>query len=176
LRKNRSVTNQTMFQMPEISMNILLSILSYSFCSATMLIINKALMGFLPPAQLATLQFLFAGIIVSLLGKLNLIKLTPLEKANVIPYAKYAGIFLFAVYSNMKTLQSSNVDTVIVFRSSTPIVVCLADTLLMGRVAPSLRSKVAMGCMGLGAFLYVLTDAAFKLGKILWLCGNVFGG
>ena len=154
-----------MFQMPEISMNVLLSILSYSFCSGTMLIINKALMGFVPPAQLATLQFLFAGVIVSILGKFNFIKLTPLEKANVVPYAKYASIFLLCVYSNMKTLQSSNVDTVIVFRSSTPIVVCLADTVLMGRMAPSNRSKFAMGCMSLGAFFYVLTDAAFKLGK-----------
>ena len=78
----------------------------------------------------------------------------------------------------MKTLQSSNVDTVIVFRSSTPIVVCLADTLLMGRVAPSLRSKVAMGCMGLGAFLFMcLLMRHLNLVRFYgYVFGNVFGG
>ena len=146
-----------------LNVNVLLSILAYSFCSGTLLIINKALTLTFPPAQLGAIQFVTTVILCLVCGKLNLVKLTPLTRENVIPYAKYSVLFLIGVYSNMKTLEHSNVDTVIVFRSSTPIAVCFADSFFMNRELPSTRSKLAMLCMLVGSLLYVKTDAAFKL-------------
>jgi GDP-mannose transporter len=98
---------------------------------------------------------------------MKLIKLddlsNPTRNPLVIGYAKYALLFLVGVYSNMRALQTSNVDTVIVFRSSTPLLVCAADTIFMGRQFPEKRSIAAMLLMVAGAVSYVATDAAFSL-------------
>ena len=43
--------------------------------------------------------------------------------------------FLLALYTNVKTLQYSNVETFIVFRSSTPILIAVLDYMYLGRQA-----------------------------------------
>jgi len=142
---------------------VIMSILSYSFCSGTMLILNKAATLALPSAYLASIQFAFAVVVILIAEKLHFLKLDPMKTKIVIPYLKYCTIFLLGVYTNMQSLSQSSVDTVIVFRSSTPLLVCLMDVMFMGRANPSTRSIAAMSSMVVGATLYVNTDSQFKM-------------
>jgi len=75
-------------------------------------------------------------------------------------------LFALGVYTNMRALQVSNVDTVIVFRACVPLVVATADYLWLGRELPSWRSFGAMLVVGLGAMGYVLIDSAFALSGV----------
>jgi len=149
--------------------NILLSVLSYSFCSGTLLILNKVLTISLPPGLIGCIQFSSTTVIVLVLYMLNVVSLDksifrdPFRSPIVRGYAKYSVLFLIGVYSNMRALAASNVDTVIVFRSSTPLLVCFLDMTFMGRAGPGPRSVLAMALMVVGAAAYVLTDAAFTL-------------
>jgi len=94
------------------------------------------------------------------------------EWRKVKPYLLYVGMFVATIYANMRALQHSNVETIIVFRACCPLVVCVLDWAFLGRQLPSMRSigallVVASGCAG-----YVLTDRAFKLsgwGAYTWV-------
>ena len=145
----------------------MLSILSYSLCSGTMLILNKAVTAVLPSAFLASVQFAFAVVAILAMkccGFLTLDVREALTNPNIyVPYAKYCVLFLLGVFSNMQSLSTSSVDTVIVFRSSTPLLVCFMDMTFMGRQSPSRRSIFSMCAMALGALLYVQQDSQFQM-------------
>jgi len=143
---------------------MIVAICAYSFCSGTMLILNKAGTMALPSGFLASLQFFFVIVAIAVGHVFRFINVDPLTPDIVYPYMKYCVLFLLGVYSNMQSLGQSSVDTVIVFRSSTPLLVCLMDVTFMGRANPSKRSMLAMLCMVLGATLYVQSDSQFKMG------------
>ena len=93
----------------------------------------------------------------------GMIKADAWEWHKVKPYLVYVCMFVATIYANMRALQHSNVETVIVFRSACPLIVSVLDWAFLGRQLPSARSIGALlviigGCIG-----YVLTDRAFKL-------------
>jgi GDP-mannose transporter len=63
----------------------------------------------------------------------------------------------------MKSLQYANVETFMVFRFSTPLVVSIADYLFLGRQLPNLRSWACLVALLVGAFAYAQTDSAFHV-------------
>jgi drug/metabolite transporter (DMT)-like permease len=71
--------------------------------------------------------------------------------------------FVAAIYANMKALQSSNVETVIVFRACSPIAVTVVEYLFMDRTWPSLRSNLSLFVVSFGAILYCMSDSEFAL-------------
>jgi solute carrier family 35 protein len=71
--------------------------------------------------------------------------------------------FLGAIFTNMKTLQYANVETFIVFRSSTPLLIALLDYAFLGRELPSLRSWCSLLLLLCGAIGYVMYDANFEV-------------
>lgn len=78
----------------------------------------------------------------------------------------YVLAFAAGIYCNLKALEGSNIETVIVFRSCTPVVVSGLDFLLLGRELPSQRSMLALGLIALGATGYVMTDNAFRVAGV----------
>ena len=99
------------------------------------------------------------------------------EWYKIKPYLYYVCMFVATIYANMRALQHSNVETIIVFRSACPLIVCVLDWAFLGRQLPSARSVGALlvilgGCVG-----YVLTDRAFKLngmGAYTWVTAYFF--
>merc|ERR1711871_1826744 len=85
---------------------------------------------------------------------------------KVKPYLYYTVAFAAGCWSNMRALQASNVETLIVFRSAMPLAVCLIDYEFLGREFPSGRSLASLACVALGATGYVLTDKAFSMAGI----------
>ena len=68
------------------------------------------------------------------------VKIDQFEMSKLLPYSIYVVAFVLAIYTNMMALNYSNIETVIVFRSCTPISVSIVEYLFMGRDLPSLRS------------------------------------
>jgi len=60
-------------------------------------------------------------------------------------------------------LSMANVETVIVFRSCTPIAVSVFDYIFYNRAAPSIRSAFSLLLITAGAMAYILTDRDFQV-------------
>ena len=74
----------------------------------------------------------------------------------------YVLAFSLGTWTNMKVLQTANVETVIVFRSCCPIVVAGFDYLFYGRACPGLRSVASLLLITGGAVGYILNDKEFQ--------------
>jgi GDP-mannose transporter len=87
-------------------------------------------------------------------------------------YAWYIVIFVTAIYTNMKALEHSNVETVIVFRACSPIAVSLIEYLFMDRGFPSIRSCASLLIVATGAIFYCLSDsqlALYGISAYMWV-------
>lgn len=140
------------------------SAVAYSFCSSTLLIINKSALGYLPyPSFLLILQFLFTSIAIATISVFQISNVDQLEWPKVKYYLLYVACFVATIYSNMKALSNVNVETVIVFRSCTPIAVSIIEYLFMNRSIPSLRSSLSLVGVAFGAVIYCLYDSQLQV-------------
>ena len=105
-------------------------------------------------------------LISSWIGLLSLNELT-LAKAK--PYGAVSLAFFATLFANVKILQFANVETFIVFRSSTPIVISILDVLFLGRTLPSVRSCASLFGLLAGAIIYVFTDSAYEVRAYFWV-------
>lgn len=138
------------------------SIIAYSICSASMLMVNKVCLIYIPASAFVSLiQVLFATLFIMAAGLTQIIK-----KGELMHMVVYVLSFAFGIFCNMQSLKESNIETIIIFRSASPVIVTFCDTIFLGRAAPNLRSVAALGLICLGSICYVLTDAAFKANGI----------
>lgn len=151
------------------------AIIAYSLCSSTMLLVNKTAMVDLKfPGYVSLVQFIFAVIVVYGLKFSKLIRVDDLEWSKVRPFFWYVLSFTGSIYCNMKALGASNVETVIVFRSMSPVIVSVLDYLFLGRELPTMKSTMAMLIIVAGSTVYVLSDSAFAMNGIsayTWVFG-----
>lgn len=144
-------------------MEVALAVVSYSFCSGSLVLINKLILHHLPyPSLVITFQLLATLLFIITAGALGKIEVDPIRWKFVKPYLAYTIAFSLGVYCNMKSLSISNVETVIVFRALAPLLVSVLDTLFLGREWPSLRSWGALSLIVLGAYGYAMTDEKFQ--------------
>jgi len=102
-------------------------------------------------------------------GTLGYIKVDPLVTHKVVAFSFVAVAFLAAIYSNIKILQYANVETFIVFRASTPLLISVADYLFLGRELPSLKSWATLVILVAGVLFYVYTDSEFHVTGYMWV-------
>lgn len=150
----------------------ILSGLAYAFCSSTLLLMNKAALTYLPYGSLLSIiQFAFSTLLIlslKLLSSLSASSSTStgvddFEWSKVKYYLKYILLFVATIYSNMKSLTAVNVETVIIFRSCTPLAVSLIEYLFLHRHLPSFQSFLSLMGVSLGAFWYCLSDSQLQL-------------
>ena len=79
------------------------------------------------------------------------------------PYLQHSLLFVTSIYSNLRALQHSSVQTIIVFRSACPLLVCWLDWAFLGRHLPSQRSLLALVVIAGSACGYVLCDHTFRM-------------
>ena len=144
-------------------LEVILSILSYSFCSGTLVLLNKLTLHHLPYPSLVVCVQLLAALIFIYSAKISqLLPVDEIKWVYVVPYLYYMVLFSLGVYCNMKSLSMSNVETIIVFRALTPCLVSFLDALFLGREYPTLRSWTGLGLIVLGAYLYASYDEQFQ--------------
>jgi len=168
-------------------MEIIKAIIMYSLCSASLLLMNKLVIAQIPlHSYVSCAQFLFASVCVILFKLFSLIDIQYFNMETAKVYMIYVFSFIIGLYSNFRALESSNIETVIVFRACTPLCVSVLDYFFLGRQLPSLRSVGALLIICIGALGYVLTDKAFEVGGfaaytwvVVWfvsLCFNMTYG
>lgn len=143
---------------------VVLSVLGNSFCSSLMLVINKMVLRHIPmPSLVSVIQLGFCVVVVACAKSANLISVDNFERSKLVTCFVYVLSFVGGLYSNMRALQSSNVDTVIVFRSCTPLMVCLLDWAFLNRALPNRRSLLALLGLVAGCVGYALYDKDFSV-------------
>lgn len=143
---------------------IILAILSYSFCSGTLVLLNKLTLHFLPfPSLVVSFQLLACILIIYSLQALGYIQVDAIQWEYVKPYLLYIFFFSTGVYCNMRSLSTSNVETVIVFRALSPMFVAFLDALFLGREWPSQRSWFGLCTLVAGAYGYASFDEKFQV-------------
>lgn len=149
----------------------LLDVALYMVSSSTMLVMNKLTIEyFRRPLLLLIFQLSFVSIVMTLLYNLKVIHLSELsldvlKKFWVVPIA-----FLLTLFCNIQILKHSNVETFIVLRASTPIILSILDVQFMGRRLPHLRSWVSILGVFIFACVYVyLENAKLTSDSIFWL-------
>tara|TARA_B110000008_G_C16945802_1_gene554392 strand:+ start:1161 stop:1868 length:708 start_codon:yes stop_codon:yes gene_type:complete len=78
----------------------------------------------------------------------------------------------------MKVLQHSNVETFIIFRNSTPIMISILEWVFLGREFPNSKSFLILFVIFLCSVTYSLTDSFFSVDGymyvLIWYCAFCF--
>jgi len=159
-----------------------IAIVFYCLCSGGMLLVNKLAVHHVPlPAFVTACQFSSCAAFVYC-GKLcGFLVADDFEWAKAKYYLIYVLSFSIGTYTNMKVLSMANVETVIVFRSCTPLAVAIFDYIFYNRAAPSVRSCLSLLLITSGAVGYIMTDREFQVNGwaayywvLIWWCVLVF--
>lgn len=144
-------------------------VVGYALCSSLLAVINKfAITNFNYPGLLTALQYLTSTLGVWILGKFGFLHHDPFTIENAKKFLPAAFVFYLAIFTNTNLLRHANVDTFIVFRSCTPLLVAVADTAFRKQPCPSKLTYLALVVILGGAFGYVATDSGFNLTAYSW--------
>jgi len=171
LRKTRFVEHNTIHHRKEFhdKMNlnsqqeVVVSVIAYSLCSGSLVLLNKLTLHYLPfPSLVVAFQLLACITIVYSAKVARIVKVDEIKWEYVKPYLLYILFFSVGVYCNMRSLNVSNVETVIVFRALTPMIVAFLDVVFLGREWPSPRSWAGLTTLVGGAYGYASFDEQFQ--------------
>ncbi|XP_078428879.1 golgi nucleotide sugar transporter 4 [Wolffia australiana] len=144
-------------------------VVGYAISSSLLAVINKyAITKFNFPILLTALQYLTSTLGVWLLGKKGLLQHDPFNWATAKKFLPAAVVFYLAIFTNTNLLRHANVDTFIVFRSLTPLLVAIADTTFRNQPCPSKLTFLSLLIILSGAIGYVMTDSGFSLTAYSW--------
>ncbi|KAK2967756.1 hypothetical protein RJ640_029652 [Escallonia rubra] len=144
-------------------------VIGYALCSSLLAVINKfAITKFNYPGLLTALQYLTSALGVWVLGKLGFLHHDPFTLDTAKKFLPAAVVFYLAIFTNTNLLRHANVDTFIVFRSLTPLLVAIADTAFRKQPCPSKLTFVSLLIILGGAVGYVATDSGFTLTAYSW--------
>lgn len=141
---------------------VIASIAAYSFCSGTLILLNKLTLHFIPfPSLVVSFQLAVAIALIFGAKLSGVIEVDDLQWEYVKPYLLYVFFFSTGIYCNMRSLNVSNVETIIVFRALSPIIVAMLDAMFLGREWPSYRSWAGLLTLVIGAYGYASFDEQF---------------
>lgn len=144
-------------------------VVGYALCSSLLAVINKfAITKFNFPGLLTALQYLTSALGVWVLGKLGFLHHDAFTWETAKKFLPAATVFYLAIFTNTNLLRHANVDTFIVFRSLTPLLVAIADTAFRKQPCPSKLTFLSLLVILGGAIGYVATDSGFTLTAYSW--------
>lgn len=147
-----------------------MAVVGYATCSSLMLVTNKLAVHHVPtPSFLLFLQLFSTAVAVKGVGLAGMIEVDSLTIPKITSFVPVAFAFLAVIFTNMKTLQYCNVETFIVFRASTPLLVSLGDYFFLNRALPSGRSWLTLLVLLSGALVYVFNDSSFHVTGYSWV-------
>ena len=146
------------------------AIAGYMTCSALMLLVNKLAVHHLPaPGFVLLCQLVASAAFTYACGRLGYIEVDALEAGKVKRFWLVPVSFLGTVFANIKILQHANVETFIVFRASTPLIISIADYIFLERELPSKKSWMCLFVLLCGSAMYVFFDKFFSVDAYFWV-------
>ena len=169
----------------------LLGILAFGGCNSVMLIVNKMAIHLLPVPSLVLVAQLAASALFCQAGSaLGILDNDAFERDKIRAFFPAVCGFLAALFCNAKAragaarvtrsgfahahappapqvLEHANVETFIVVRSSSPLLVAVSDWYFMGRELPDVRSTSVLFIVLFSALAYV-QKATLSFGAITW--------
>lgn len=134
-----------------------------------MLLVNKVTIHLLPaPAFMLLCQLSASAAVVFAGAQAGWLKADAFERDKLRKFAPVVVGFLGGLFANAKVLSHANVETFIVVRASSPLVVALSDWYFLGRALPDQRSAGMLLLVLAGASAYVYHDATINLPAALW--------
>eukprot|EP00668_Euglena_longa_P002547 GGOE01002976.1.p2 GENE.GGOE01002976.1~~GGOE01002976.1.p2 ORF type:complete len:152 (+),score=37.53 GGOE01002976.1:44-499(+) len=122
-----------------------LAIGSYVMCSTSLLLLNQLTLKFFPlPALVTMVQLIFCAAVVAVLKAAGKVEVDDFQRDKVPPYLLYMLVYSAGVFADLKTLSGSNVDTLLMFRSTTPLLVCGLEWGWLGNSLPTWQSGLAL--------------------------------
>ena len=118
--------------------------------------------------QLLLLQ-LGTSFSVMFIGACFGLDVTPCSKEYLKNFWPVAIIFLGTIYCGLRAIQYANIETFIIFRAATPIVLSFCDYFFLGRQLPSKRSALCLITMLASSTAYVMTDSFFVIKGYFWI-------
>ena len=135
---------------------------SYMAVSSLLLVVNKLSIGLLPNSGIVlTLQVM---VTTAISAGFSLQGPNTLSVRHLLRFFVPAIAFLSCLVANIEVLRDSNVEIIIVFRSTTPLLISLCEWLCLGRQLPSLRSWAALSALFVFSGMYAWTDAEPSVG------------
>jgi GDP-mannose transporter len=92
-----------------------------------------------------------------------------LEWEKVKAYIGVVAVFVGNIFTNIKALEYSNVETVIVFQTLTSLGIAYGDYKYLNTGMPSNKIIVSLLIVVFGAFCYVMTDSSFRVEGYFWV-------
>ena len=133
-----------------------------------MLVVNKAAINLLPvPSLVLTAQLAASALFVQAAATAGVIEADVFERHKIKAFFPAVCGFLAVLFCNAKVLEQTTVETFIVVRSSTPLVVAVLDWRFMGRELPDARSTAVLVVIFLSAVAYV-QNVRISLGAACW--------
>ncbi|CAK9001342.1 unnamed protein product [Durusdinium trenchii] len=137
---------------------------AYVTCSSMMLVANKVTLTLIPlPGAVFTFQLAFAVVSIYMMKTLCSLRVDDLTWFNIKLMFPYTISFAMSIYANGKSLEHSNVETVIVARSCAPLLISVIEWAVLNRQLPSWKSTGALLSILVAATGYVLADSQMKL-------------
>jgi len=139
----------------------------YFIVSSNMILFNKACMMVLPaPCTVTLLQVTVTTLLIVAAWCCSLVEIKSVNRVILAQYVAYSILFVLGINFTMRSLAITNVETVLIFRSCSPILVSFIDTLFLGREIPSRRSFLAMLCIVLGATWFAASELQTEVSTI----------
>jgi drug/metabolite transporter (DMT)-like permease len=153
------VQSNTRTQTEPVSSASIAVFLAYFIASSTMLLFNKACMIVLPaPCVVTLMQVTVTTLLICTAWCFSLVDIQKVNRGVLSQYMLYSMLFVLGINFTMRSLANTNVETVLLFRTGSPIVVSCIDTLCLGREMPSRRSAASMLCIVLGATWFAASE------------------
>lgn len=133
-----------------------------------MLVVNKAAIHLLPVPSLVLLaQLAASALFVQVAAAAGMVEADAFERDKARAFFPAVCGFLAVLFCNAKLLAASTVETFIVVRSTTPLVVAVLDWRFMGRELPDARSTAVLLVIFLSALAYV-HNVALSVTALAW--------
>lgn len=130
---------------------------SFMLCSSSLLIINKICAMHNDPYIVLWAQVGVSAAVALLFAR------STIQWKRFSAFFGVSVAFLACLSANMHLLKNCNVETFIIFRNSTPLLISVCDWFFLKRELPDSRSVGVLFAMIASSVAYTVTDSSFSL-------------
>ena len=136
----------------------------FAVSAAALLVVNKLAVYEIPlPSSICTLQLAWTATFVFVLNRASIVEIRPAQLTTVLKYMPWVFAFVATMYTSMMTLYAADIETVIVFRCLSPIIISFLEWFWFDRELPEMQSWMAMGVMVGAAISYAWFDKVLRI-------------